>query len=46
LLSEVLQLDRNHAGAADLVEQLKRGWKWVRKNPLFGFSGAVQESNG
>jgi tetratricopeptide (TPR) repeat protein len=46
LLSEVLQLDRNHAGAADLAEQLKRGWKWVRKNPLFGFSGAVQESNG
>jgi tetratricopeptide (TPR) repeat protein len=26
LLSEVLQLDRNHPGAADLVEQLERGW--------------------
>ena len=26
LLREVLQLDRNHPGAADLVEQLERGW--------------------
>jgi tetratricopeptide (TPR) repeat protein len=26
LLSEVLQLDRNHPGAADLVEQLEQGW--------------------
>jgi tetratricopeptide (TPR) repeat protein len=46
LLSEVLELDRNHPGAADLVEQLERGWKWVRKNSLFGFSGVVRESNG
>jgi tetratricopeptide (TPR) repeat protein len=26
LLSEVLRRDRNHPGAADLVEQLERGW--------------------
>jgi tetratricopeptide (TPR) repeat protein len=27
LLGEVLQLDSNHAGAADLMEQLKWGWR-------------------
>jgi len=31
LLREVLQLDRNHPGAADLVEQIEWGFKGAGK---------------
>jgi len=31
LLGEVLQMDSNHAGAADLIEQLKWGWRFCAR---------------
>jgi tetratricopeptide (TPR) repeat protein len=43
LLSEVLRMDRNHPEAADLVEQLERGWLRKRSpHEGHGFSRAAQ----